>query len=120
VSETKRNRTLIVGGGITGLAAAYELTRLGAAGVLIDQQRKLGGVIQTEVVDGCVLEQGPDSFLAAKPAAAELIRELGLGEELIGSKDDGRVTYVARRGRLVPLPDGLMMMVPTRILPVAK
>ncbi len=118
--EITNSRTLIIGGGITGLAAAYELARLGVPGVLVEQQPRLGGVIQTEQVDGCVLEQGPDSFLSAKPAAAELIRELGLGEEIIASNDDQRITYVARRGRLVPLPDGLMMMVPTKIMPVAK
>ncbi len=117
--ETRNSRTLIIGGGITGLAAAYETVRLGGRSVLIEQQPRLGGVIQTEQVDGCVLEQGPDSFLSAKPAAAELIRELGMGGEIISSKDEERVTYVVRKGRLVPLPDGLMMMVPTRIMPVA-
>jgi oxygen-dependent protoporphyrinogen oxidase len=119
VSQDPQSRTLIVGGGITGLSAAYELVRLGGPAVLIEEQSRLGGVIQTETVDGCVLEQGPDSFLSAKPAAAELIRELGLGGEIIASNDDSRVTYVVRKGRLVPLPDGLMMMVPTRIMPVA-
>ncbi|MBA3975951.1 MAG: protoporphyrinogen oxidase [Candidatus Solibacter sp.] len=119
VAQEPQSRTLIVGGGITGLSAAYELVRLGRPAVLIEQQAQLGGVIQTETVDGCVLEQGPDSFLTAKPAAAELIRELGLGGEIIASNDHGRVTYVVRKGRLVPLPDGLMMMVPTRIMPVA-
>jgi len=112
-------RTVIIGGGIAGLAAAWELVKAGREAVLIEAQPQLGGVIRTEVVEGCVLEGGPDSFLAAKPAAEELIRELGLGGELISSLDEQRVTYVVRRGRLVPLPDGLMMMVPTRLLPVA-
>lgn len=119
MSQDPQSRTLIVGGGITGLSAAYELVRLGRPAVLIEQQPQLGGVIQTETVDGCVLEQGPDSFLSAKPAAAELIRELGLGSEIIASNDHSRVTYVVRNRRLVPLPDGLMMMVPTKIMPVA-
>lgn len=112
-------RTAIIGGGITGLAAAYELTLAGREAVLIDEQPSLGGVIQTEVVEGCVLEGGPDSFLSAKPAGEELARELGLGEDLIGSLDQQRVTYVVRKGRLVPLPDGLLMMVPTKVLPLA-
>ncbi|MBI5282587.1 MAG: protoporphyrinogen oxidase [Candidatus Solibacter usitatus] len=112
-------RTLIIGGGITGLAAAYELVKAGRRSTIIEAQPVLGGVIQTETVEGCVLEGGPDSFLAAKPAAAELIREVGLGDQLIGSKDHERVTYLVKGGRLVPLPDGLLMMVPTRILPVA-
>ena len=112
-------RTVIIGGGIAGLAAAWELAKAGRETFLVEAQPQLGGVIRTEVVEGCVLEAGPDSFLAAKPAAEELIRELGLGGDLISSLDEQRVTYVVRGGRLVPLPDGLMMMVPTRVLPVA-
>ena len=69
-------------------------------------------------VEGCTIEAGPDSFLSAKPAALELIRELGLADDVIGSNDHLRVTYVRKGGRLVPLPDGLMMMVPTKILPL--
>lgn len=111
-------RTAIIGGGITGLAAAYELTLSGREAILIEEQPSLGGVIQTEVVEGCVLEGGPDSFLSAKTAGEELARELGLGGDLIGSLDEQRVTYVVRRGRLVPLPDGLLMMVPTKVLPM--
>lgn len=112
-------RTLIIGGGITGLSAAYELVQAGRRPTIVEQQPKLGGVIQTDTVEGCVLEGGPDSFLSAKPAANELIQEVGLGSELISSNDASRVTYLLKNGRLVPLPDGLMMMVPTKILPVA-
>jgi oxygen-dependent protoporphyrinogen oxidase len=112
-------RIAIIGGGITGLAAAYEALRLNARPILIEQDSQLGGVIRTETRDGCTFEGGPDSFLSAKPAALELIRELGLASDVIGSNDASRVTYLVKNGRLVPLPDGLMMMVPTRILPVA-
>ncbi len=111
-------QALIVGGGISGLSAAYYLTKLGVRPTLIDRGPKLGGVIRTEVVDGCVIEGGPDSFLAAKPWAMDLIRELGLEGEVIGSNDHLRVTYIWKRGRMVPMPDGLMMMVPTRIWPM--
>ncbi|MCS7044342.1 MAG: protoporphyrinogen oxidase [Bryobacteraceae bacterium] len=111
-------RTAIIGGGVTGLAAAYEFVCAGAEAVLIEAEPRLGGVIQTDVVEGCVIEGGPDSFLSAKPAGEELVRELGLGGELISSNDHQRVTYVVRHGRLVPLPDGLMMMVPTRVMPL--
>jgi len=110
---------LVIGGGITGLAAAYELVQGGARPTLIDPGPQLGGVIQTGVVEGCVLEAGPDSFLTAKPAAAELIRELGLGGDLIASNDHSRVTYLVRNRRLLPMPDGLMMMIPTKVLPIA-
>ncbi len=112
-------RVIIVGGGITGLSAAYELARAGLPFTLVERSPRLGGVIQTERIHGCLVETGPDSFLAEKPWALELIRELGLADQVIGSNDHERVTYVLKRGRLRPLPDGLMMMVPTRLWPVA-
>lgn len=109
---------VVIGGGISGLSAAYYLAKGGAACTIVESRPRLGGVIQTEHVEGCTIEAGPDSFLAAKPAALELIRDLGLGDQVIGSNDQLRKTYVRRGGRLVPLPDGLMMMVPTKILPL--
>jgi oxygen-dependent protoporphyrinogen oxidase len=108
--------TLIIGGGISGLSTAYYLK---SGATIVESRPRLGGVIQTERADGCVIEAGPDSFLSAKPAALDLIRELGLAGDVIGSNDHLRVTYVRKNGRLVPLPDGLMMMVPTKILPLA-
>ncbi|MBI3668072.1 MAG: protoporphyrinogen oxidase [Acidobacteria bacterium] len=113
------SRVAIVGGGITGLSAAYYLSRAGHACTLLEPAPRLGGVIRTETVDGCVVEGGPDSFIAQKPWALELIRELGLEHDVIGSNDHLRKTYVLRRGRLVPLPDGLYLMVPTAIWPLA-
>ena len=108
----------IIGGGISGLATAYHLAKEGIPSTIIDEQRRLGGVIRTDIVNGCVLEAGPDSFLAMKPWALDLIRELGLAGEVISSNDHRRVTYVVRRGRLVPLPEGLVLMAPTRALPI--
>jgi len=109
---------LIIGGGISGISAAYYLRKGGAQPTIIESRPRLGGVIQTEQVEGCTIEAGPDSFLSAKPAALELIRELGMADDVIGSNDHLRVTFVRKGGRLVPLPDGLMMMVPTKILPL--
>ena len=111
-------RVIIVGGGISGLSTAYYLARRGVPSTIVERRPRLGGVIFTEHVEGCVVEAGPDSFLSVKPAAMELIRELGLAGEVIGSNDHIRKTWVRKRGRLVPLPDGLMMVVPTRILPM--
>jgi oxygen-dependent protoporphyrinogen oxidase len=108
----------IIGGGVSGLATAYRLAQAGIPSTLIERRPSLGGVIRTESVEGCVVEAGPDSFLSAKPWALDLIRELGLAGEIIGSNDHLRVTYVMKGGRLVPLPDGLMLMVPTRIMPM--
>jgi oxygen-dependent protoporphyrinogen oxidase len=77
----------------------------------------LGGVLVTDHVDGCILEAGPDSFLTEKPWAADLCRKIGLGDQLIGSNDADRKTYILTKGKLVELPDGLMFMVPTKIMP---
>ncbi|MGD0294099.1 MAG: protoporphyrinogen oxidase [Terracidiphilus sp.] len=117
-------RTAIIGGGIAGLAAAYELEQARRAGkkvayTLYESRDRLGGSLSSEVVDGAVLERGPDSFLTEKPAAAELCRELGLGAELTPSNDADRKTYIVVRNRLVPLPDGLMFLIPTKLIPTA-
>jgi oxygen-dependent protoporphyrinogen oxidase len=109
---------IIVGGGISGLSAAYYLAKAGTPSTILESRPRLGGVIRTEHVEGCILEAGPDSFLSVKPAALDLIADLGLSDQVIGSNDHLRVTFVRKGGRLVPLPDGLMMMVPTKILPL--
>src|SRR5437773_3504020 len=116
-------RIAIISGGICGRSAAFTLEERRRTGVpleyvLYESSSRLGGVISTERVDGCVVEAGPDSFLTEKPWAADLCRELGLEDQLIGSNDTERKTYILLKGRLVPIPDGLMFMVPTRILPV--
>jgi protoporphyrinogen/coproporphyrinogen III oxidase len=117
-------RTAIIGGGIAGLAAAYELELARQADIrieytLFEARDRLGGCLASEIVDGAVLERGPDSFLTEKRAAAELCRELGLESELIPSNDAHRKTCIVVRNRLVPLPDGLMFLVPTKLLSTA-
>jgi len=108
----------IVGGGVSGLATAYYVSRAGCHATVVEAEARLGGVIRTETVDGCLVEAGPDSFISQKPWGLELIRELGLEAEVIGSQDHLRKTYVARRGRLLPLPDGLHLMIPTAVWPI--
>jgi oxygen-dependent protoporphyrinogen oxidase len=117
-------RIAIIGGGIAGLAAAYELEQARQKGVaveytLFEASERLGGCLSSQIVDGAVLERGPDSFLTEKPSAAEICRELGLGSELTPSNDAARKTYIVVRNRLVPLPDGLMFLVPTKLIPTA-
>jgi len=111
---------VVIGGGITGLAACWYLAKAGHRPVLIEKEKRLGGVIRTDKVEGCLVEGGPDSFLSSKPAAMDLIRELGLEDDVIGSNDHQRVTFIVKNGQLVPMPDGLMMMVPTQLMPVVK
>jgi oxygen-dependent protoporphyrinogen oxidase len=117
-------RIAIIGGGIAGLAAAYELeqARQQSAEVeytLFEASDRLGGCLASEIAGGAVLERGPDSFITSKPAAAELCRELGLGADLIASNDAARKTCIVVHNRLVPLPDGLMFLVPTKLIPTA-
>lgn len=115
-------RIAIVGGGISGLAAAFALEERRRAGdalayTVYESSPRFGGVLATETVDGCLVEAGPDSFLTEKPWAADLCRRIGLEDQLIGSSDGDRRTYILVKGRLIPLPDGLMFMVPTRLAP---
>lgn len=117
-------RLAIIGGGISGLSAAFALEEQRRSGapleyVLFESSLRLGGVLVTERVDGCLVEAGPDSFLTEKPWAADLCRQVGLEDQLIGSNDTGRKTYILVKGRLVAIPDGLMFMVPTKLLPTA-
>jgi len=115
-------RIAIIGGGISGLSAAYTIEEKRRSGtpveyVLFESKPRLGGVLFTERVDGCLVEAGPDSFLTEKPWAADLCTRLGLGDQLIGSNDAARKTYILAKNKLVVMPDGLMFMVPTKIVP---
>jgi protoporphyrinogen/coproporphyrinogen III oxidase len=115
-------RIAIIGGGISGLSAAYVIEEKRRSGtpveyVLFESQPRLGGVLVTERVEGCLVEAGPDSFLTEKPWAADLCTQLGLADQLIGSNDSERKTYILVKNKLVVMPDGLMFMVPTKIMP---
>jgi protoporphyrinogen/coproporphyrinogen III oxidase len=116
-------RIAIIGGGVSGLAAAFALEEHRRTAnalveyVVYESSDRLGGVLRTEQIDGCLVEAGPDSFITEKPWATDLCRALGLGDQLIGSNDADRKTYILTNDRLVVMPDGLMFMVPTKILP---
>lgn len=117
-------RVAIIGGGIAGLSAAFYLERARRNGAQIDwtlleKSGRVGGVIRTELRDGYVLEAGPDSFLTMKPDGAQFCRDLGIADQLISSNDADRKTYIVVNGRLMPIPEGLEFMVPTRVLPMA-
>jgi oxygen-dependent protoporphyrinogen oxidase len=107
------DRVLIIGGGVSGLATAYHLSRYAIPSTIIEKSHRTGGLIKTDVIEGCHLEAGPDSFIATKPAVSELAAELpGLPEQIIGSNDAGRKIFVVRNGQLLPMPQGMVMMVP--------
>jgi protoporphyrinogen/coproporphyrinogen III oxidase len=106
----------IVGGGIAGLAAAYELSRRGVSFVLLERSGRAGGVIVSEQVDGYTIDGGPDALLVQKPDAIALCRQLGLGERLVPTRQP-RLAYIQRGGRLHALPAGSVLGIPTRIAP---
>ena len=110
-------RVVVVGGGIAGLACAYEL-RKGGAQVTVVEKDRLGGVIRTERVGDFLVEGGPDSFITQKPWAKELCEEIGLGDRLIPTSS--RRVWVWHGGRLHEMPEGVFLTVPTRIGPFLK
>jgi oxygen-dependent protoporphyrinogen oxidase len=110
-------RVAIIGGGVAGLAAAYELARLARAGALVqgvlyEASTRLGGIVETVREGGFVIECGPDAWVTEKPWARELAVELGLGDEVMTSNDNARKTYVLIDKKLQAMPDGMRMMVP--------
>ncbi len=122
-SSQRIPHVIIVGGGIAGLSTAYYLQKRARAAscpvscTLIEQEPRLGGKILTEHIGDFVIEGGPDSFLAQKPWGVQLARELGLGDQMIGTNEGQRKVFVLHRGRLQPLPDGVMLIVPTKLMP---
>src|SRR5689334_3132830 len=104
-------RVIVVGGGITGLAAAWRLRRnfpdpSAIHLQLLEASPQLGGTLRTVSREGFLLEMGPDCFISEKPRGVELCRELGLEKELIGTRPDNRRSFILRDGRLHPVPEG--------------
>ncbi len=118
------DRVVVIGGGLTGLAAAHRLTTRAAASgraievCLLEARDRLGGAIWTEHRDGFVLEGGADSFITNKPWGLDLCHELGLGDSLIRTEPNRRRSFVVREGKLMAVPDGFVMMAPSRMGPI--
>ncbi len=114
----------IIGGGITGLAAAHRLIELSAAAerpirvALFEAGSRLGGVLHTERINDCLVELGSDSFITNKPGAIELCRRLGLEDRLISTDPKYRQALVLRKGKPVAVPEGFMLMAPAKIWPI--
>jgi oxygen-dependent protoporphyrinogen oxidase len=116
-------RVVIIGGGIAGLATAYYLQTRGQGRVpytLLERAPVLGGKIVSAREKGFVVEGGPDSFITQKTHALELCRELGLQSDLIGTNDAARQVFVWSRGKLHPMPEGVMLIIPTKITPFLR
>ena len=105
----------IVGGGLAGLTAAWQLHQLGHDFTLYESTHRLGGTVETVRQNGFIIECGPDGWVTDKPWAAQLARDLGLQADLVESNDATRVTYILNHGQLAPMPDGMRMMVPTNL-----
>jgi len=119
-----RDRVVVVGAGLTGLAAAHRLVGGTSAArrpvevIVVEARDRIGGAIWTDRVDGFTIEGGADSFITNKPWAVDLCRELGLGDQLIGTDDRNRRSFVVRGGKLLPVPEGFVLMAPSRLAPL--
>lgn len=124
VDQRQTKRIIIIGGGITGLSAAYRLSELSGERnhlldvTLIEARDRLGGVIHTVKQDGFLIDSGPDNFITAKPWALALARRLGLESELLPTSEAHRRALVVRCGKLMPIPEGFLLMAPTKFMPM--
>lgn len=122
MTQDHRRRVAVIGGGISGLAAAWRLLARdpSCSLVLLEASSHLGGKILTEYVDGFLIEGGPDAFIANKPRGVGLSEELGLVDRFIDPDQRNRGSFALRRGKLYPLPEGLTGLVPTRLRPMIE
>jgi oxygen-dependent protoporphyrinogen oxidase len=120
----KLDRVVVIGGGLSGLAAAhriYERSRSMRRPIevtVLEAKDRLGGVLWTDRFDGFTLEGGPDSFITNKPWGIDLCHRLGLSGQLVETEANHRRSFVVRSGRLVPVPEGFVLMAPHRLMPI--
>src|SRR5450759_2025924 len=110
----------IVGGGISALACAVDLKEKGFDFTLFEKENSVGGKLFTEKIGGFTVEGGPDSYLPEKIWSVQLIKKVGLADEMLCSNDEHKGTFIYSGGRLHPLPEGVMLMVPTMIMPLIR
>lgn len=118
-----RTRIVVIGAGISGLAAAYFIHRESEGSrvevMVLEGSDRAGGVIATEVASDLVIDKGPEAFLTAKPQVLDLVRELGLTQSVISTNQKHQRTFIARRNKLHPMPDGFVLFAPTKFRPWA-
>jgi protoporphyrinogen/coproporphyrinogen III oxidase len=119
-SGARIRKTAIIGGGISALACAVDLKEKGLDFTLFEKETSVGGKLCTEKFGGLTIEGGPDSYLPEKFWSVQLIKKVGLAGEMLCSNDEHKGTFIFSGGRLHPLPEGVMLMVPTMILPLVK
>src|ERR1044072_3757184 len=115
----RMNRIVVIGGGITGLAAVHRVQEINPSIkiTLLEASDRLGGTIQTEHRDGFLLERGPDSFISEKPEALALAKRLGLESQIIQTNESFRRSFIVRNGRLRAVPEGFQLLAPSRVWP---
>jgi protoporphyrinogen/coproporphyrinogen III oxidase len=120
----KTDRVVIIGGGLSGLTAAHRIherartMRRPIDLTVLEAKDRLGGVLWTDRFDGFTLEGGPDSFITNKPWAIDLCQRLGLADQLVETDSNHRRSFVVKSGRLVPVPEGFVLMAPHRLTPI--
>ncbi|MBC8288906.1 MAG: protoporphyrinogen oxidase, partial [Planctomycetes bacterium] len=126
MSDVSQKRIAIIGGGITGLAAAHRVLELAADKsqpvelTLFEATSSAGGVAGTRCIGDYLVETGADSFITNKPAALHLCERIGLADELISTETTYRGSLVLRKGKPVPVPDGFMLLSPAKVWPILK
>lgn len=113
------NRIVVVGGGITGLAAAHRVHEINPSinVTLLEATGRLGGTIHTEHRDGFLIERGPDSFISEKPEGLALAKRLGLESQIIETNEKFRRSFIVRNGSLRAVPEGFQLLAPSRMWP---
>ncbi len=123
-NSPKVDRVVVVGGGLSGLTAAHRIVdrakfaRRPVEVIVLEAKDRIGGAIWTKRSGGFTMEGGADSFITNKPWGVDLCRELGLGDQLIGTETQHRRSFVVREGRLMPVPEGFVLMAPNRLGPI--
>lgn len=123
---TKTKKIVILGGGISGLSAAYYVKKIANEQqlpveiTLIEKENRLGGKLQTVKRDGFTIEKGPDAFLARKPAILELTKLLNIEDQLVATNPEAGITRILHKGKLHPMPMGFVLGIPTQIKPFIK
>jgi len=121
-------KVIVIGGGAAGLSAAYKIRRAAEEGhdvdvVLVEKDGRVGGKLATEQIETdrgrFVVDGGSDAFLTAKPAVARIAAHLGIADDITPSCDENKTTLIVKGGRLIPMPDGIMMFAPTKMVPMA-